>query len=383
MKRIWPFTFYLLYFAANASFLPYLVLYYQSLNFTGTQIGLLFAISPLVTLVGAPFWTGVADASHRYKLVMSSTLLLSIGLVVVFPFVKAIMSVLLLVLLFSFFGAPVNSLADTATISMLGDDKHMYGRVRVGGTIGWGVAAPIAGVLIGRYGLSWAFWSYATLMCIGFLVSQKFVFNPVKQDTSYKNGLRALLSNKRLILFLFTAFICGMAFTSINLYLFAYMEQLGISKTLMGVALGLATLSELPVLFFSDQLLVRFKPHGLLIIAMVATILRLFLYAIFDSSAGILVFQLINGVTFSALWVAGVSYANENAPVGLSATAQGVFSAMLFGFGSAGGGYLSALLFEKVGGAQMYAIFGMMMLVTLVTYVLLERRLTRVGYARV
>jgi PPP family 3-phenylpropionic acid transporter len=304
-----------------------------------------------------------------------------VGFVLIYPFVKTMIVALVLVFFFSFMIAPINSLADTATISMLGNEKHMYGRVRMGGTIGWGVAAPIAGVVIGRYGLTWAFWSYAALMFIGFIVSQKFVFNPVKQETSYKNGLRALLSNKRFVLFLFTAFVCGMAFMSINSYLFAYMEQLGISKTLMGIALGIATLSELPLLFFSNQLLARFKPHGLLVIAMIATMTRLFLYAIFDSAVGILVFQLINGLTFSALWVAGVSYANENAPVGLSATAQGVFGAMLSGFGSAGGGFLSALLFEKVGGAQMYAIFGALMFVTLIVYLFLERSLPKVQYA--
>ena len=58
MKRIYPFSFYLLYYGANACILPYVILYYQSLGFSGAQIGLLFAISPLITLFGAPFWTG-------------------------------------------------------------------------------------------------------------------------------------------------------------------------------------------------------------------------------------------------------------------------------------------------------------------------------------
>jgi len=114
---------------------------------------------------------------------------------------------------------------------------------------------------------------------------------------------------------------------------------------------------------------------------MIATMARLFLYAIFDSAVGILAFQLINGLTFSALWVAGVSYANENAPVGLSATAQGVFGAMLTGFGAAVGGFLSALLFEKVGGAQMYSFFGLLIFVTLVVYIFLERRLPKAQHA--
>src|SRR5258706_475824 len=87
MKKIYPFSFYLLYFGANACFLPYIVLYYQSLGFSGAQIGILSAISPLISLVGAPFWTGIADVSHCHRLIMSMTLLVAIGLAVLFHFV--------------------------------------------------------------------------------------------------------------------------------------------------------------------------------------------------------------------------------------------------------------------------------------------------------
>ena len=383
MKKIYPFSFYLLYFGANACFLPYIVLYYQSLGFSGAQIGLLSAISPLISLVGAPFWTGIADVSHRHRLVMSATLLVAIGVATLFPFVRTIAAVFVLLALFSFMIAPVNAFADTATMTMLGDQRNMYGRVRVGGTIGWGAIAPIAGLMIEKYGLNFAFWSYAGLLFIGFLVSQNFVFKHVREQVSIKHGLRELLSNQRMVLFLVTAFVTGMAFMSINAYLAAYLGELGIKKSLMGFALMLATLAELPVLFFGNHLLAKLKPHGLLLLSMFATMIRLFLYAIFTTPTGILAFQLINGFTFAVLWVAGVSYINENAPPGLSATTQAIFGATVFGFGAAGGGFLGALLLERVGGAQMYAIFGTMMLVMIIVYVLFERRLPKIQYAEV
>ena len=383
MKKIYPFSFYLLYYGANACVLPYIILYYQSLGFSGAQIGLLFAISPLITLFGAPFWTGLADTSHRHKLIMSITILGSIGLAVSFPVVKTITAVFVLLSLFSIMVAPINSFADTATLTMLGDQKNMYGRIRVGGTIGWGVIAPIAGIVIARYGLSWAFWSYAALLFIGFFVSQQFVYGQVRQQVSIKSGMRELFSNRRMILFLSTAFVTGMALTSINSFLSAYMNELGISRSILGFALSIATFAEFFVLFFGDRLLARLKPHGLLILAMFATTLRLFLYAVFHTAAGILAFQLINGFTFAALWMAGVSYINENAPPGLLATTQGVFGAAVFGFGSAAGGFIGALLLERVGGAQMYIIFGTLMLIALIVYVLLERRLPKIHYAEV
>jgi hypothetical protein len=51
MKKIWPFTFYFLYFAAIASLLPFFVLFYQGLGFNGAQIGLLTGVPPLITLI--------------------------------------------------------------------------------------------------------------------------------------------------------------------------------------------------------------------------------------------------------------------------------------------------------------------------------------------
>jgi PPP family 3-phenylpropionic acid transporter len=383
MKKIYPFSFYLVFFGANACLFPYLVLYYQSLGFNGAQIGLLSALSPLIMMAGAPLWTGIADTTHRHKLVMGVMLLVSVGLVVVFPYLRTIAPVLGLLLLFCFVISPVSSFADTATLTMLGDRKNMYGRVRMGGTIGYGVVASIAGVVIEKYGLNLAFWVYAALMFIGFLISRKFEFNHGIQEVSIKHGMRELFSNRRLVLFLATAFVCGMAFMSINAYLSAYMAELGIGESVVGVALAIGTIAEFPALFFANRLLAKLKPHGMLILSMTATMVRLFLYATVTTKTGILVFQLINGITFASLWVAGVSYVNEIAPPGLSATAQGIFGATVFGFGSAAGGFLGAILLERAGGAGMYAVFGVLVLVALVVYLLLERQLPKVKYAEV
>ena len=58
--------------------MPYVALYYQSIGLTGAQIGLLTGLAPLITLVGAPIWTGIADATHHYKLVLNLSTLAAI-----------------------------------------------------------------------------------------------------------------------------------------------------------------------------------------------------------------------------------------------------------------------------------------------------------------
>ncbi len=76
---------------------------------------------------------------------------------------------------------------------------------------------------------------------------------------------------------------------------------------------------------------------------------------------------------FPAMWVAGVAYADEHAPAGLKSTAQGLFGAMSFGFGSAVGGFLGGLLLASVGGRGMYLVFGFIILGGLVLVEVLKR----------
>ncbi|OGN93719.1 MAG: hypothetical protein A2Z71_04125 [Chloroflexi bacterium RBG_13_50_21] len=381
MKKTSPFMFYMLYFAAVAFYMPFIVLYFQGLGFNGAQIGLLTGIAPLITIVGAPLWTGLADKKNRHKLIMSLTILAAIALAIIFPMLTTLIPVLLVVGLFSLFSAPIISFADSATMNMLANEKEMYGRVRIGGTIGWGLVAPVAGMLVQARGISMAFWGYAALMFVTLIISQKFTFGQSVTVVSFKGDVRKMLSNHRWVFFLCLAFLGGVAFATVNTYLFPYMQELGASKTTMGIALTISTLGELPVLFFANLLLKRFKAYGLFIIGITITGIRLLLYAAFNFPAGILFFQLLNGMTFPMVWVAGVSYADENSPADMKASAQGLWGVMVFGFGAAMGGVAGGLLLGSYGGRLMYLVIGIITLVSVATVALLDK-LDRTRQAR-
>jgi MFS transporter, PPP family, 3-phenylpropionic acid transporter len=366
MKKFWPFTFYFLYFAALSSAMPFFVLFYQGLGFNGTEIGLLTGIPPLITLVASPFWTSLADARQWHKLVMGLGILVAVLVVFLLPAFTGFVIVFSMIILFNIFISPVASLADSGTMTMLGDERAMYGRIRLGGTIGWGLFAPIAGALVENYGLRVGFWTFSAIMLLNLFVSQKLVHNSHEEGTVKPGGIRVFLTSRRWISFFFISFLGGVGSFSAAAYLFPYMAELGADESTMGLALTISTLSEMPTFFLAHRLVKKFGSYGLLTLTLVMFGVRSLLYAAVSVPSMVLIVQIFGGMIFPAMWTAGVSYADEHAPAGLKSSAQGLFGAMSFGVGSAFSGFISGLLLERMGGRGMFLVLGIIILIGLV-----------------
>jgi PPP family 3-phenylpropionic acid transporter len=373
---VWPFGFYFLFYAGVAAYPPYQVLYYQSLSFTGAQIGLLAGIAPLVTLVSLPLLTGLADRMNKHRLLMSLSLLLVVSGLVLYPFLKTFIPLLALTILSSVFFSPVISLADSATMFMLGDRRDLYGRIRLGGTLGFAVIATVAGALVESYGLKTAFWSAGGLFFIAFFVSQKLVHGGGESGTPATRGRASdLLRNPHFLLFLLIGFCGGVSFATLNTYLFPYMKELDAGESMMGLALTIGTIAEIPVLFFFNHFIKRFKAYALIIFSLAVTGLRFLLLAVAPTPTFVLFVQLLNGFNYPLLAAAGVTYADEHAPKGFRATAQGLFNAALGGIGGAVGGFAGGVLFERWGAKEMYLVLFIFVTIVLVVVSLVRRAL--------
>jgi len=237
------------------------------------------------------------------------------------------------------------------------------------------LAALLAGVVVQRYGISLAFWGCAFLFILALTVGQKLIHNPQRTRDSTRVGISHLLTNPRWLLFLAVAFAGGLALAGTSIYLFPYLEELGTAEAIMGLILMIGTFAEIPVFFFGHHLVRRFTPYRLLMGAMLLTGLRLLAFAASSTPIQAILVQMLNGLTFPAMWIAGVAYANENAPAGLSATAQGMFGTMVFGVGAAVGGFFGGLLLESLGGGGLYLIYGIVVLLILAIVALLQRRI--------
>lgn len=374
--RFWPSAFYFIYFCA-LTFSPYQVLYFQSLGFSGTEAGLLLALLPLANLVASPFWTGLADIRHQHRNILFVTLLFSILLSALVPLFNSYLGLVLVLSLMAFFSAPHIPLADSATIHMLGDRKDLFGRVRIWGTIGWALSAILAGVVLQNLGLRWVFWGFAIVLSVNLVIPWKLDFPNTVSSASFRHGLHQLLTDRKWILFLLMVLMISIGGNIHNYYLSLLFEDLQAPKSTLGIALTLATFFELPVMFFGGFLLKKLTSKGMLFIILAATGVRSLVYFMAGSTAVLMAAQLLHGFTFPALVLAGVSYASENAPPGLSATAQGVFGAVFMGVGAATASLLGGILIDGLGAAGMFGAFSLAILASLVIFLVVDRKDTR------
>ncbi len=380
MKNIFPLkvslsAYYFFYIAGLASLNPFLSLYYRQNGLSGSEIGILSAIPPLVSMVAAPLWSGIADATRRHKVIFITAMLGAITLSVILQSTTSLIWLIPVTIGFAFFASPIMPLIDSNTMLVLEGRRDQYGKIRLWGTVGWAIAAPIVGSLIQSSGIQWSFYAYAGLVGLALLIAIPIPMNHTHIAIPFWRGLRILLANRRWVFFLFIVFMIGISSSSVNTYLILYMKNLNADETQIGLSLTISTISEVPMYFFAERILRRFKWRGMLLISLPIFIIRLLLYSVVSSPSIILVIQLLHGLTIPTIWAAGISYVAEAAPPGLSTTAQGLFAGVMNGLGIATGAYLGGVIFQNFGPIVMFRSFAGILFIAFMLFWLLEKRI--------
>lgn len=347
-------AYYFFYYGAVGCYIPYLNLYFEHTGLTGTPIGLLGAIAPLILLFAGPLWGAFGDRFrvHRYLLPLATfgpivpTLLM--------PLTAQFVWLATLVALASFFAAPIASLIDSAVLELTENTAHSYGTVRLWGSVGYSLTSWIMGYVIEAFGLNWLFYGYAALLLLSIACAVQLPARRSTWQTSFGSSLRQLLAQPALVLFLGMAFLVGMNLSATVTFFPLHLQVLGGGAVLIGIGNALGAVSELPVMFYSQQIFRRLSVRGSLILACLIFALRWELMALTTSPYIFAVANLLHGLTYGLFIVSGVAYVNEHTPSGLSATAQSLFIATTFGIGSAVGASVGGGVYEAFGGSGLY-----------------------------
>jgi PPP family 3-phenylpropionic acid transporter len=272
-------------------------------------------------------------------------------------------------------------LVDNSVMNLLIGRKSEYSRIRLWGGVGWGVSATILGPILERAGLSWSFIGYLFFMGIMLIVAWQLPVAQERSPHSLRAGLHILLTNRNFLILLVVAVTQGMSLGVINTYLFLHLDALGASRTLMALSLTSATIAELFVWLIAARLLRKWGMAWMLALAMSGTAVRLFGYVWMPSPLWVLPISLLHAFTFAFFWAAGVAYADEIAPKGLSATAQTIFSGTAMGLGQTVGALVGGVIYQQYGVLATFSVMGGIEVVVLGGFLLLQQRELRARLA--
>jgi len=362
-RGLWVARFYYFgFFAALGTISPFLNVYLQEQGLTGTQIGAIASIPPLVALAAGPFWSAVADRWHAQQRVLALLAAMAGLLSLLIIWVHSFLGVMLVLALLNFFRSPISSILDGTVMGLVSRYGITYGKQRAWGSVGWIVASFCVGWIAQTISLEAIFWIHAALF--GLLCTVLSLQLPVdgsRERVDYISGVRQLirLPGYRGVLVFMAAFGAGVA--SNSNFLGLHILALGGTTFLIGLANSTNSIPEIPGMFWSDGLLRRFGGRPLIIIGGAGFALTWMLFGIVRVPWHFVVITPLIGLFFAVSWVALVNFSNDNAPPGMRASAQGIANAAMSGVGVAGGAYISGVLWDRFGGEVVFLAVGAIM----------------------
>lgn len=353
-KLFYARAIYFCYYLALGALYPFLNLYYERVGLSGPQIGFLASLSGWLTPFAGSLWSGFADRFGLHRRLLTWALLGTLVTGFAYSLTPQFWYLLLIAQAYALFSSPISALMDSAAVEIGAETGRSFGHLRVWGTLGWIVSTSVVGYLVGE--IRQVFLVFAALMTLTVLVS---LFQPPRKHTWERpvwEGIRILLGRPATLLFLLSVFLLFIANSGANQFLSIYLASIGAGSGLIGMAWAISALSEVPVMFFSAILIRKMGIRGFLSLAFLTYAARWLWLSAVRSPGEALAAQLLQGISFAAFLVGGVTYISRLAPPGLGTTAQSIFSSTTFGLGASVGAVIGGFLYQAIGLRQIYLV---------------------------
>lgn len=367
---------YFFFFSAVGVFFPFINIYFLNIGLSGSQIGFINTLSPLLAMATGPLFGYLSDRFGITRLLM---MIAAGGAIVAALGMSAVLSYPLLLVfaaVLALFFTPLIPMIDSIQLKVLGERRELYGRQRFWGSVGFIFTAFVLGYILNLIGLNYLFHGFAIFMLATLIV---FIWLPdtrVESSSFPRAGFLSLLGNKEWQLFAVSLLLLGVANSGLNIFLSIYIQELGGAETLIGTAWALGAVFELPVMFFSTIIFRFLNARKMLLLAFFFYSIRFFLYSILPSPEYVLLLSLMHGITYGFYLIGGVSYANELAPEGMKSTGQGLLLS-IFQLATITGSVAGGYLYDSFGTLTLFQVYSGLALAALVLQIIGRRMLLR------
>ncbi|HZT43741.1 MAG TPA: MFS transporter [Chthonomonadaceae bacterium] len=317
----------------------------KNLGFNGIQIGVLFSLLPLATII-SPFIAGqIADRHVNTEKFLAILNLL--GGVLMFWIARQHEYRLLVPLLFiySLFYAPTLALTNSLTFHHLSSAERDFGGIRVGGTLGWIIANWLLGLWrqLAGHPVSGDLFYLAGILSIllGLFCFALPKTPPAREGTNPLAFLEALalLKSRSFLIFMIVSFIVGTEleffymFTSAFLGAPVSLHGIGISDNNLPIVMTVAQIAEAVVMLSLPFVLPRLGVRKGLTLGIIAWPIRYAIFAFLPIQWLVIASLALHGFCYVFFFVVGFIYVDEVAPKDIRASAQSLVALTVLGLG--------------------------------------------------
>ncbi len=240
-------------------------------------------------------------------------------------------------------------------MDLLANEKTRYGQLRAWGSLSFVLIVVITGRLIDAMSTE----VIIVLILAGSLIHSLLSISipsveHVRQST-FSASAKTML-NRRVIIFLFSAFLMLFSHGTYYGFFSIHLENLGFSGSFIGIAWALASVAEIFVMVNSDRILKRFSYDNILIFSFIIAITRWGILYFATSAYLILFSQILHAVTYGAFHVASILYMDKLTPKDAKTTGQALNNAVTYGFGIMAGFLFNGYYFEILGAPLLFII---------------------------
>ncbi len=336
-----------LQYAIWGAWYPVLSAYLQStLGFNGTQVGVIYSLLPLATII-SPFIGGqFADRYFSTEKVIAVVQLLGGVFLIYVSKLTNYSTMMWVMFIYTLLYAPTLALTNSLAFHHLSDTGKEFGWVRVGGTVGW-IAAGLA--LSGWRFLARSVPSLAYagdgLMMAGILsiIMGVFAFSlphtPPKKEAS--NPLAfveafKMLKDKNFAIFIGIAFVVS---TELMFYYvltgpFLVSDKIGVSSAGLSSVMAIAQVAEFFVMaLLLPYFLPKFGMRATLALGVIAWPIRYIIFAIGSPAWLVIASLALHGFCYVFFFTASQIYVDTVAPKDIRASAQSLIAFVTLGVG--------------------------------------------------
>ncbi|GAA0133833.1 MFS transporter [Paenibacillus sp. YSY-4.3] len=343
-------------YGTSALVASYFPLFYADLGFSRTQIGYIYAVGPMISLISNLLWSYASDRFRTIKkilfILLTGQILMSFFLSMTTQFAVIMF---IITLYYSFF-YPVLPLSDSIAISTAKRHNKNFLSIRIFGSIGYAIFALLIGYVLSAI-------PSITTMGVSMIIAGTALFFTLfvkDQATSVArvnfSGILSILKQKELLWFLGCVFCLALGMRMNDAFLSISLHDLGAGQELIGWAMLLSAFSEIPIFLLLTRYGANFKELPLMLLASLMFALRFMLVGISDSATSILLIQLMHGVSFGIFYVTAIRMLSRLIPAQFQATGLALFTVMWSSLSGLCSGAFGGMVFEHFGRENFYFV---------------------------